>query len=81
MAARDGSMEFDFSWTYSEIIPKKLICYTLDDERKVEVEFQSDDHCVNLIVEFEPESENSTELQQQGWQAILDNFANYVSTL
>jgi len=36
---------------------------------------------VNLIVEFEPESENSTELQQQGWQAILDNFANYVSTL
>lgn len=81
MAARDGSMEFDFSWIYTEIIPQKLICYTMDDSRKAEVEFQSDGHCVNVIVEFEPENENSIELQEQGWQAILDNFADYVSSL
>lgn len=81
MAARDGSIEFEFSWTYSEIIPQKLICYTMDDGRKAEVEFQSDGHCVNVIVEFEPENENSIELQEQGWQAILDNFADYVASL
>lgn len=74
MAAKDGSMEFDFWGTYDEIIPKELIAYTMGDGRKVEVEFQSDDHCVNVIIEFEPESENSLELQQQGWGAILENF-------
>lgn len=79
MAARDGSMSFDFSGTYDEIIPHKLIAYTLEDGRKVEVEFQSDEHCTNVIIEFEPEKENSTEMQQNGWQAILDNFAEYVA--
>ena len=29
-------------------------------------------------VEFEAESENPAEMQQQGWQAILDNFARHV---
>ena len=27
---------------------------------------------------FEPESENPVELQQAGWQEILDNFKQYV---
>ncbi len=81
MAAKDESMEFDFCWIYTEIIDQKLIAYTMNDGRKIEIEFQSDDHCVNVLVEFEPESENSKELQQQGWQAILDNFKNYVETL
>lgn len=81
MAAKDGSMEFDFWGTYDEIIPKELIAYTMGDGRKVEVEFQSDDHCVNVIIEFEPESENSLELQQQGWGAILENFWNYCQSL
>jgi len=31
-----------------------------------------------VIVEFEPEPENSRELQEQGWGAILENFAGYV---
>lgn len=81
MAARDGSMSFDFWGTYTEIVPHELICYTMGDGRKAEVEFQSDEHCVNVLVEFEPEGENSVELQQQGWQAILDNFADYVMGL
>lgn len=81
MAARDGSGSFDFWGTYDEIIPHKLIAYTLWDGRKVEVEFQSDEHCTNVIVEFEPESENSKELQQNGWQSILNHFAEYVTTL
>lgn len=29
---------------------------------------------------FDAETENSTELQRQGWQAILNNFVNYVES-
>jgi len=29
MAAKDESVEFDFCGTYTEIIPKKLISYTM----------------------------------------------------
>jgi hypothetical protein len=37
---------------------------------------------VTEVVEtFEAESENSVELQQGGWQAILDNFKKYVETI
>lgn len=78
MSSKDGTMSFDFWGTYTEIIPHQFICYTMWDGRKAEVEFQNDDHCTNVIVEFEPEDENSIELQEEGWQAILDNFAEYV---
>jgi hypothetical protein len=29
---------------------------------------------------FDPEDENSAELQKAGWQAILNNFARHVSS-
>jgi len=81
MAAKDESVEFDFCGTYTEIIPKKLISYTMWDGRKAEVEFQSESHCVNVLIEFEIEEENTAELQQQWWQAILNNFKDYVEDL
>jgi hypothetical protein len=32
-----------------------------------------------LVTEtFEPENQNPLEMQQQGWQAILNNFKKYV---
>jgi hypothetical protein len=34
-----------------------------------------------VVETFEAESENSVELQRQGWQAILDNFKKYVESL
>jgi uncharacterized protein YndB with AHSA1/START domain len=35
-----------------------------------------------IIIEerFEPENENSEELQQMGWQSILDNFKEYLAS-
>ncbi len=81
MAARDGSMSFDFWGTYTEIVHHTLIAYTMGDGRMAEVEFQHDEHCTNVIVEFEPETENTVELQQTGWQAILDNFGEYADSL
>lgn len=81
MAARDGSISFDFWGTYTEIIPQKLIKYTMGDGRKAKILFQNDGHCVNITVDFEPESENTTELQKNGWQSILNHFAYYVESL
>jgi hypothetical protein len=30
-----------------------------------------------VVEVFEPESQNSLEMQKGGWQAILDNFKKY----
>jgi uncharacterized protein YndB with AHSA1/START domain len=78
MAAKDGSMSFDFSGVYTAIDYGHRIHYTMDDGRKAEVvfSFQSDKICV--ITTFDAEQMNSTELQRTGWQAILDNFKRHV---
>ncbi len=82
MEAKDGSMGFDFGWTYTNIEPQTLLAYTLEDERKVTVQFKEiDNNHIQVTETFEAETENSLELQQQGWQAILDNFKKYVEGL
>jgi len=78
MEARDGSFGFDFSGVYRTVIPHRLIEYTLDDERKVRIEFSTTDSKTKIVESFEPESQNSIELQKFGWQAILTNFKSYV---
>ena len=78
MEARDGSEGFDFTGTYSEIVPGKSIASTLDDGRNVHTSF-SEKAGVTLVTEsFEAEDQNSAELQRAGWQAILDSFKRYV---
>jgi uncharacterized protein YndB with AHSA1/START domain len=78
MAARDGSSAFDFTGTYTKIIPHEKIEYTMDDGRTVTIDFEkADGEGVKVIEEFEMESENSEELQRTGWQAILDNFKSH----
>lgn len=78
MFARDGSAEFEFGGVYDEIIELERIAYTMDDNRKVITTFESNEDGTKIVQEFDPESENSEEMQRQGWQAILDNFAQYV---
>lgn len=80
MEAKDGSFGFDFSGTYDEVIPNRLIEYTLADERKVRVAFQNREDKIKVIETFEAEAVNPVELQQTGWQAILDNFKKHVET-
>ena len=77
MASKDGQYSFDFLGTYKQVDPMKLINYILDDGREVSVSFETRDGYVLIIEEFEPESQNPIEMQQQGWQAILDNFKHY----
>ena len=78
MEARDGSAGFDFEGTYTRVEPHQLIEYRMSDGREVRVEFLERADGVLVRETFDAETENSPELQQQGWQAILDNFARHV---
>ncbi len=77
MEAKDGSFGFDFGGVNEEIRTNEYQRYKLDDGRKVEIHFEeADGHCT-VTETFEPEGMNPRELQQTGWQAILDNFKKY----
>lgn len=77
MASKDGTMSFDFEGTYTEVKDHSFIEYQLADGRKVDIYFISLEDGVEIIESFDPENENSEEMQREGWQAILDNFKKY----
>lgn len=79
MAAKDKSASFDFTGAYTNVKEYELIEYNIDDGRHVKVEFEElpQEGGVKIIEMFEPESENSKEMQRAGWQAILDSFKKY----
>ena len=81
MAAKDGSFSFDLEGVYTKVELHKYIGYTLTDGRNVEITFKNENGSVNIIESFDPESQNSHELQQQGWQMILNNFKKHVEKL
>jgi uncharacterized protein YndB with AHSA1/START domain len=78
MAARDGSVQFDFEGTYSEVRQHEVIEYILDDGRKVQVRFTAENSQVHVVETFEAETMHPPEMQREGWQAILNNFKAYV---
>lgn len=90
MEAKDGSAGFDFEGTYTEVVPGKRIAYAMSDGREVVVEFMEegvgvgvgegvgDGTAVRIREIFDAEETNPVEMQRQGWQAILDNFARHV---
>ncbi len=78
MAAKDGSVEFDFCGTFTNIFMYQAIQIFLEDGREVNLHFTKEGDTTKLIETFEPEEVNSIELQKQGWQAILNNFKSYV---
>lgn len=78
MEARDGSAGFDFGGTYTAVEEAKLIEYTMDDGRTVRIEFSEEGGGCRVIEAFDPEDENPREVQQSGWQAILENFKKHV---
>jgi uncharacterized protein YndB with AHSA1/START domain len=78
MEAKDGSFGFDFAGEYTKLIPQQLIEYVFD-ERNVSVNFTESSDGILVKVSFDPESIHPEEQQREGWQAILNNFAKYVS--
>lgn len=80
MEAKDESFGFDFGGVYDAVVPHKKIEYTMDDDRKVNVTFDEMDKGVKVTEVFDAEDVNPVEMQQGGWQAILDNFKKHVET-
>ena len=78
MAAKDGSFSFDFEGIYDEVVLHKTIAYSLADDRKIKVTFTPKGNETFISETFDAETENSVELQQGGWQAILNNFKKHV---
>lgn len=79
MEAKDGSFGFDFIGIYDEVIPNERIKYHIEDGREVEVIFEKIDENTTKVTEiFDPEKQNSVEMQREGWYAILNNFHKYV---
>ena len=78
MAAKDKSVEFDFNGVYTKILPNEFLGYTIAGGREIEVKFEKLGENETRVTEiFAPENINSLELQQNGWQAILNNFKAY----
>ena len=77
MEAKDGSMGFDFEGEYTKVEQHIEIEYVLADARRVNIRFDSDGKETTVTETFDPENENTLELQRAGWQAILDNFKRY----
>jgi uncharacterized protein YndB with AHSA1/START domain len=78
MSACDKTMGFDFEGTYTEVIEYQKISYILADNRTIDITFSTEEDGIKIVELFDPENENPIELQQAGWQAILDNFKHYV---
>jgi uncharacterized protein YndB with AHSA1/START domain len=78
MEAKDGSAGFDFEGAYTRVVPKETIEYRMSDGREVRVDFLERPDGTLVRNTFDPESENSPEMQQAGWQAISDSFGRHV---
>lgn len=79
MSSKDKSSSFDFTGTYTDVKEGALIEYDMDgeDKRHVKTVFEEVQEGVRVVQTFDPENENSEEMQRAGWQSILDNFKKY----
>ncbi|MFT3980822.1 MAG: SRPBCC family protein [Ferruginibacter sp.] len=80
MEAKDGSFGFDFGGKYDVVTPFSYIEYTMDDGRKVKAWFREENGVTTITEKFDAETQNPVEMQQQGWQSILDSFRKYTES-
>jgi uncharacterized protein YndB with AHSA1/START domain len=78
MEAKDGSFGFDFKATFTAVEPGQGFTYRMKDGRMCTVQLISQGDQTEVQVSFDPENMNPIEMQQAGWQAILNNFKAYV---
>jgi uncharacterized protein YndB with AHSA1/START domain len=77
LAAKDGSFSFDFEGTYTRVEPHHTVEYVLGDGRTVKITFEAIGDTTKVTETFDPESSNPREMQQGGWQAMLNNFKKH----
>ncbi len=81
MEAIDGTTGFDFGMTFTDIIIGNELVMRLDDGRYMDVYFIHENGATLVEENFEAEDNNSLELQQEGWQRILNQFRDYVESI
>lgn len=80
MESKDGSMGFNFVGRNIKIDKQKLIKYLLEDGRRVDVKFKTEDGKVIVSEDFEAQSEHTMDIEKTTWQRTLDNFKTYVES-
>jgi uncharacterized protein YndB with AHSA1/START domain len=80
MAAKDGSEGFDLKGTYTAVDELEYIEYEMEDGRQVGISFNEDDGVTSVTETFEAENQHSPEIQQAGWQAIMNSFKQFVES-
>lgn len=78
MEAKDGSFGFDFEAVYDEVSDLKKNSYTMGDGRQAITLFEDIGGKTKVTTTFDAENTHPIEIQKDGWQAILNNFKNYV---
>jgi uncharacterized protein YndB with AHSA1/START domain len=79
MEAKDGSFGFDFEAHYSAVTPHQMLAYVMGDGREVRTTFEAHGGATKVTTVFDAETQNSIEMQRDGWQAILNSFATYAA--
>lgn len=77
MEAMDGSFGFDLEGVYDEVTVHQKLSYTMTDGRRVTTVFHVEGGATRVKTTFDAEKENPVDMQRQGWQSILNNFARY----
>ncbi len=80
MAAKDGSVSFDFIGEYTAVQPNQFIAYKIADGRQVHIKFSNEGAQTKVVESFEAETKHPLDIQRDGWQAILDNFRKHVES-
>jgi uncharacterized protein YndB with AHSA1/START domain len=78
MEAKDGSVGFDFEAVYEEVDPNRALTMAMSDGRKARTTFQPAGEGTRVTTAFDAEDQNSIDMQRDGWQAILNNFRDYL---
>ena len=74
-----GEYSFDFTGSYTELDHPNRIAYTIDDGRKVEINFADTATDRTLVSwSFEPEGDHPEDLQRDGWAAQLANLKRFL---
>lgn len=78
MEAKNENKGFRYEGKYDHIVRNSSIEFTMPDGRRVHTTFREKDNMTEITETFDAESQNSAEMQREGWQAILDRFKYYV---
>lgn len=81
MEAKDGSMGFDFEAIYEVVDEPNEIVYKMLDGREAIISFTEMGNSTHVNVSFDAENMNPRDMQEQGWQAILNNYKDYAESI